>query len=98
MLPFPYPPIPVRVWKDTLPQIKCPFCGISFKVSPGTVKCPKCDIPYAVFDWNWESFLIGLGLGLLIGFIISVATYYLVFQPYVPIVRVAATVREVLKV
>ena len=98
VLPFPYPPLPVRVWKDTLPKIKCPFCGTTFNVEKGAVKCPKCEVSYIVSDWNWESFLWGVGVGLILGLIISLGVYYFVFRPIVPIVRVAATFREILKV
>jgi len=97
ILPPPYPPLPIRVWKNTVPKIKCPFCGITFNVSKGTVKCPECGESYIVSEWNWESFLVGLAVGLLVGLIISIGVYYLVFRPYVPVVRVAATFKEILK-
>ena len=96
-LPPPYPPLLIRVWKDTVPRIRCPFCGSTFNVSKGTIKCPKCGTPYIVSDWNWESFLVGVGVGLILGLIISVGVYYFVFRPYVPLVRLAATFREALK-
>ena len=96
-LPPPYPPLPIRVWKDTVPTIMCPLCGSTFNVSKGPVECPKCGTSYIVAEWSWESFLAGLAVGLLIGLILSVGIYYFVFRPYVPVVRLAATFREFFK-
>jgi len=97
VLPPPYPPVPVRVWQDTVPKMTCPFCGTTFNVTKGMISCPKCGTSYLASEWNWESFLWGLAVGLLIGLIISVAVYYFVFRPYVPVVRLAATFREAMK-
>ena len=97
-LPPPYPPIPVRVWKDTIPKMRCPFCGTTFNVSKGTVRCPSCKTNYLALEWDWQSFLIGLGVGLLIGFVISLGIYYFVLRPYVPLVRLTATLREIFEV
>ena len=97
VLPPPYPPLPVKVWENTIPQIKCPFCGTAFDVIKGMIECPKCAVSYLVAEWNWESFAVGLGVGLLIGLVISVGVYYFVLQPYMPVVRLAATFREILK-
>ena len=93
-LPPPYPPAPVRVWKDRVPKIKCPFCNTIFTVSPGTVECPRCGAAYLVSDWDWNSFLIGLGLGLIIGLVISAGIYWFVLRPYVPLARLVRTLGE----
>lgn len=98
LLPPPYPPLMIRVWKNTVPKIKCPFCGTTFNVSKGTVNCPKCGTSYIVGEWDWESFLWGLAVGLLVGLIISAGIYWFVLRPYVPLVRLAATFRELSKV
>ena len=97
VLPPPFPPIPVRVWKDTIPKMNCPLCRTTFNVRKGTVKCPKCEASYIFSEWNWQSFLVGLGSGLLIGFIISAGIYYFVLRPYAPVVRLAATFKEMIK-
>lgn len=98
VLPPPMPPVPVKVWKNETPIIKCPFCGTTFDVRPGTVKCPECGGSYMVFEWSWESFLIGLGVGLIVGFVISVAVYWFVIRPYTGALRLATTFAELLRI
>jgi len=97
VLPPPYPPLPVRVWKDTYARMRCPFCRTIFTVKKGTVKCPKCGISYIVGEWDLNSFLIGVAVGLIIGFIITVGVYYVVLRPYIPLVRLGVTLREIFK-
>ena len=98
VLPPPYPPLPVEIWQNEVPKMRCPFCGSTFDVSKGVVKCPGCETEYLALDWNWETFLIGLGVGLLVGLVISAGIYYFVLRPYVPAIRLATTFREILKV
>lgn len=93
VLPPPYPPLPLRVWQNEVPRIRCPFCGSAFDVSRGVVECPECGVSYIVSEWSWDSFLMGLGVGLLIGLIISAGIYYYVLRPYVPLARLIATLR-----
>ena len=95
LLPPPAPPIPVKTWESETPQMKCPVCGETFTVKQGLITCPKCNSQYIVSEWNWNSFIIGLGVGLLIGLIISIGIYYFVFRPYVPIVKLATTIGEI---
>lgn len=97
ILPPPYPPVPVKVWEDRVPKIKCPFCGTIFMVDLGAVECPNCGASYIVSEWDWNSFIIGLALGIIIGLAIAVGFYYLVLKPYTPLVRLAATARELTK-
>lgn len=93
ILPPPAPPIPVKVWNTKVPSIKCPVCGTAFEIiSSGSVECPECGTSYLVGEWNWDSFLVGLGVGLLVGLVISVAVYYFVIRPYVPAIRIAQTI------
>jgi len=96
-LPPPAPPLPVRVWKDKIPRMRCLFCKTFFSVEKGAVKCPKCGASYIVGEWSWQSFFVGLALGLIIGLVISIAVYYFVIMPRMPLVQLAAALREFLR-
>jgi len=93
-LPPPAPPIAVRIWENGVPSIRCPFCGTVFRVSEGIVKCPTCNTTFMVSEWNWQSFLFGVAVGLLIGLVISAGAYYFIFRPYVPVGRLITTLAE----
>ncbi len=93
VLPPPAPPIPVRVWSDGKPRFKCVVCGSVVNIDkPGLIKCGKCGSEYLTAKFEWNSFLIGLAVGLLIGLIISVAAYYFVLRPYIPVARLASDI------
>jgi uncharacterized Zn-finger protein len=97
VLPPPYPPLPVKVWenKSQTPTLVCPICGTEFAVAPGDVKCPGCGSSFVVAEWNQASFLVGIGVGLLFGMLITAGVYYFVIKPVIPKAALDALLRSI---
>lgn len=85
VLPPPYPPIPVRAWRDAVPRMRCPFCGTVFSVREGTVSCPKCGRSFIVARIDWQSFALGVLVGFIIGVVVTAAIFYFVILPRIPL-------------
>lgn len=97
LLPPPYPPLPIKVWESQWPELTfvCPFCKTTFNVAPGWVKCPHCGASFLVSEWNQTSFLVGMGVGLILGLLITAGVYYFVIKPLIPKAMLDALLRQI---